>query len=102
MFKTLRQENESIIKLKGVTPGHRLPMGTLLAGKDTINNELDRFDHARNIDAMNERIPETAPSKDKNANNKDGEKAAAAEKARRRPASWSPPPARAAQREGRR
>ena len=30
MFKTLRQENESVIRLKGVCPGHRLPPGLLL------------------------------------------------------------------------
>merc|ERR1712136_237397 len=33
MFKTLRQENETVIRLKGVCPGHRLAPGLLLAGR---------------------------------------------------------------------
>merc|ERR1712060_562090 len=31
MFKTLRQENETVIRLKGVCPGHKLAPGLLLA-----------------------------------------------------------------------
>jgi len=58
MFKTLRQENESVIRLKGVCPGHRLPPGLLLTGKAGLDTELERFDHARNVDALNEKRPE--------------------------------------------
>merc|ERR1712194_466608 len=58
MFKTLRQENESVIRLKGVCPGHRLPAGVLLAGKTSLLTELDRFDNAKNVDSMNEKRPE--------------------------------------------
>lgn len=58
MFKTLRQENESVIKLKGVCPGHRLPPGLLLTGKAGLETELDRFDHAKNVDMINEQRPE--------------------------------------------
>jgi len=57
MFKTLRQENESVIRLKGVCPGHRLPPGLLLTGKAGLDTELDRFDHARNVDVINEKRP---------------------------------------------
>lgn len=59
MFKTLRQENETVLRLKGVCPGHRLQAGLLLAGKDKLNSELERFGHALDVDACNEKRPET-------------------------------------------
>merc|ERR1712050_547911 len=39
MFKTLREENQMIIRLKGVCPGHKIPAGVLLEGKDRIRSE---------------------------------------------------------------
>ena len=41
IFKTLRQERETVIRLKGVCPGHRLAPGLLLAGKDRMRSELE-------------------------------------------------------------
>lgn len=38
MHKTLRQENESIVQLKGACPDNRLPRGLLLKGKDAISD----------------------------------------------------------------
>jgi len=68
MFKTLRQENETVLRLKGVCPGHRLQAGLLLAGKDKLNSELERFGHAVDVDAENEQRPDlamvTTPSTD--------------------------------------
>lgn len=61
MFKTLRQENETVIRLKGVCPGHKLAPGLLLAGKDRLTSELALFGHAQNIDAVNEKRPEHEP-----------------------------------------
>jgi len=58
MFKTLRQENETIIRLKGVCPGHKLAPGMLLAGKEKLQTELDMFQLAETIDAENEIRPE--------------------------------------------
>merc|ERR1719203_457264 len=58
MFKTLRQENEAILRLKGVCPGHRLETGLLLAGKDKIHSELEKFGHAISVDAANEIRPQ--------------------------------------------
>merc|ERR1719265_2693161 len=58
MFKTLRQENETVIRLKGICPGHRLAPGLLLAGKERLTSELDMFDHATDCDAINEKRPE--------------------------------------------
>lgn len=57
MFKTLRQENETVIRLKGVCPGHKLAPGLLLAGKDRMQNELEMFGLVSGIDAVNEKRP---------------------------------------------
>jgi serine/threonine-protein phosphatase 2B catalytic subunit len=62
MFKTLRQENETVIRLKGVCPGHKLSPGLLLAGKDKLESELEMFGHVRNIDSENEMRPEQGKS----------------------------------------
>lgn len=58
MFKTLRQENETVLRLKGVCPGHKLAPGLLLAGKERLTSELELFGHAQGIDAVNEKRPE--------------------------------------------
>ncbi|KAH7647813.1 phosphatase 2B catalytic subunit [Cryptosporidium bovis] len=57
VFSTLREQNELIVKLKGITPGHRIPMGLLLGGKNAIENELEKFNKAKSLDAYNERRP---------------------------------------------
>ncbi|CAE7721333.1 CanA1 [Symbiodinium sp. CCMP2592] len=58
MFKTLRQENETVVRLKGVCPGHKLAPGLLLAGKERLTSELELFSHAQGIDLVNEKRPE--------------------------------------------
>merc|ERR1719207_453427 len=60
MFKTLRQENETVIRLKGVCPGHKLSPGLLLAGKEALAGELDHFKHLTELDAVNEKRPDLA------------------------------------------
>ena len=61
MFKTLREENESVVQLKGICPDGKVPKGLLLEGKRAIENELvDRskvFSTAKRLDAMNEAMP---------------------------------------------
>ncbi|CAE8637314.1 unnamed protein product, partial [Polarella glacialis] len=57
MFKTLREENEMVIKLKGVCPGHKLAPGLLLEGKGRLTSELELFGHAQAIDLVNEIRP---------------------------------------------
>jgi len=59
MFKTLRQENETVIRLKGVCPGHRLAPGLLLAGKDRMRSELEVFHHMQGVDSTNEKRPDS-------------------------------------------
>jgi len=57
MFKTLRQENETMIQLKGVCPGHRLPPGLLVGGKERMLTELDNFSRVVDVDHENEMRP---------------------------------------------
>mmetsp|Transcript_103876 Transcript_103876/g.189204 ORF Transcript_103876/g.189204 Transcript_103876/m.189204 type:complete len:542 (-) Transcript_103876:260-1885(-) len=58
MFKTLRQENEAVIRLGGVCPGDKISSGLLLAGKARLTSESDVFGHLQSIDAENEMRPE--------------------------------------------
>lgn len=61
MFKTLREENESVVQLKGICPDGKVPKGLLLEGKLAIENELiDRskvFTNAKKLDSVNEGMP---------------------------------------------
>merc|ERR1711865_939117 len=58
MFKTLRQENETVVRLKGVCPGHKLAPGLLLAGREAMDGELAQFQSVQGIDVENEKRPE--------------------------------------------
>jgi len=62
MFKTLREENENIMKIKEQTK-QKLRVGLLQEGKEGIeqelNNRTDIFDNARNMDMRNEAMPGT-------------------------------------------
>lgn len=40
MQKTLREQNEEIVQLKGACPDHRIPKGLLLSGKDAIHDGI--------------------------------------------------------------
>lgn len=61
MFKTLREENESIVQLKGICPDGKVPMGLLLEGKRALESELvdrkDFFSKAKELDSVNEAMP---------------------------------------------
>ena len=62
MFKTLREENESVVQLKGICPDGKIPKGLLLEGRKALENELvDRksiFSSAKQQDSMNEAMPQ--------------------------------------------
>jgi len=66
MFKTLREENESVVQLKGICPDGKVPKGLLLEGKKALENELvDRskvFVNAKKLDQMNEAMPHSPSS----------------------------------------
>merc|ERR1719166_388948 len=57
MYKTLRQEQESIIKLKQLSPNKKLPHGILAKGSDAIRQAISSFNTARRTDILNEAIP---------------------------------------------
>ena len=61
MFKTLREENESVVQLKGICPDGKIPMGLLIEGKKALESEIvDRnklFKNAKQLDSMNEGMP---------------------------------------------
>lgn len=65
MFKTLREENESVMQLKGICPDGKVPKGLLLEGKKALENELiDRskvFTNAKKMDSHNEGMPSEPP-----------------------------------------
>nr|CAI44590.1 calcineurin-A2-2 [Paramecium tetraurelia] len=57
MQKTLREENESIVQLKGACPDKRLPKGLLLQGKEAITDALQEFNYMKLADSINEKMP---------------------------------------------
>lgn len=58
IFKTLRQEHESITKLKGLCPGYKIPPGTLTSGAEAIEEAIVQSEKAKKLDRMNEGMPE--------------------------------------------
>ncbi|XP_067616433.1 serine/threonine-protein phosphatase 2B catalytic subunit 1 isoform X2 [Eurosta solidaginis] len=66
VFSVLREESESVLQLKGLTPTGALPVGALSGGKDSLRNALQTlgtsqqitsFAEAKDLDAVNERMP---------------------------------------------
>jgi len=74
VFTTLREESESVLTLKGLTPTGTLPLGALSGGKSTLESAKQvlgsqtlgdkkkiSFEEAKTLDKVNERLP---PRKD--------------------------------------
>lgn len=59
MYKTLREESELIMKLKGFCPGNKIPRGILLQGPEALKTALDRYKNAKTLDSENEKMPST-------------------------------------------
>ncbi|XP_034662227.1 serine/threonine-protein phosphatase 2B catalytic subunit 1 isoform X2 [Drosophila subobscura] len=70
VFSILREESESVLQLKGLTPTGALPVGALSGGKDslkealqglTVASHIHSFAEAKGLDAVNERMPPRRP-----------------------------------------
>lgn len=80
VFQVLREESESVLELKGLTPSGTLPVGILSGGKDSLHtalsdlhmdssasnrNKIQGFADAKNLDRVNERMPPRKVENDK-------------------------------------
>ncbi|KAF8567726.1 hypothetical protein P879_01293 [Paragonimus westermani] len=74
VFTVLREESETILELKGLTPTGMLPLGALAGGRETIKgaitgswtpHKIQNFEEAKAIDKINERMP---PHRDSGSN----------------------------------
>ncbi|EDW99174.1 serine/threonine-protein phosphatase 2B catalytic subunit 1 isoform X1 [Drosophila yakuba] len=70
VFSILREESESVLQLKGLTPTGALPVGALSGGRDSLKEALEgltasshihSFEEAKGLDAVNERMPPRRP-----------------------------------------
>jgi serine/threonine-protein phosphatase 2B catalytic subunit len=57
MYKTLREERELIMKLKGFCPGNKIPRGILIQGPEALKSALERYKKTKKMDECNEMMP---------------------------------------------
>jgi serine/threonine-protein phosphatase 2B catalytic subunit len=57
VYRILREQNETLVQLKQLTPSQRIPFGLLRAGPSAIKKVLSSFDNARDADLVNEAMP---------------------------------------------
>jgi serine/threonine-protein phosphatase 2B catalytic subunit len=60
MYTTLREEQESIVMLKGLAGGN-IPQGLLSQGPSAIQKAVTDFETARKLDLANEKLPPGPP-----------------------------------------
>ena len=58
LFKVLREQNEDILKLKGLCPDNKLPKGVLLEGSNAIKDAIQQFNDTQKADILNEKRPD--------------------------------------------
>lgn len=57
MYRTIKEEQELIMKLKGFCPGNKIPKGIILQGPEALKSALERYKNAKSLDRINEKIP---------------------------------------------
>ena len=57
IFNTLRNENESILKLKGMCPDNKIPKGLLFESHQGIIGAIESYNFTKNLDKTNEKRP---------------------------------------------
>lgn len=57
MFNTLKDESETLLKIKGMAPDGKIPRGLLLQGRPAIRDTFREFTNAKNLDKVNEKMP---------------------------------------------
>jgi serine/threonine-protein phosphatase 2B catalytic subunit len=57
MYKTVREERELILKLKGCCPGNKIPRGLILQGPNALRGAYERYNKAKVYDIVNEKRP---------------------------------------------
>jgi serine/threonine-protein phosphatase 2B catalytic subunit len=58
MYRTLREEKQLIMKLKGFCPGNKIPKGILLQGPEALKTAYERYREAKKSDEINEKMPD--------------------------------------------
>ena len=59
MFKTLREEKELILELKGLCPDQKIPKGLIQFGRKALEGYISAFNAAKQWDYINEKRPTT-------------------------------------------
>ena len=57
MYRTLREQRELIMKLKGFCPGNKIPRGILIQGPEALKSALERYKRTKSLDQENEMMP---------------------------------------------
>jgi serine/threonine-protein phosphatase 2B catalytic subunit len=58
MFATLKEESETLLKIKGMAPDGKIPRGLLLDGRPAIRDSFREFSNAAKLDRPNEKMPQ--------------------------------------------
>lgn len=65
ILKSLREENETVMQLKGLCPDNKVPAGLIMKGKEAmeaeIKDKVGLFKDAKCLDMKNEAMPPQSP-----------------------------------------
>jgi serine/threonine-protein phosphatase 2B catalytic subunit len=59
MMRTLREQNETVLKVKGISADNKIPQGLLSQGTTALESYVEYFQEMKESDAVNERMPGT-------------------------------------------